>query len=119
MINNKRRLSLTPNEKDMKTLNCLTSACRHCRFYQPQGRRGGHCAQLDAPVRGTWKACSLAIPPFAPSWETLEEIKLWEQEMLGVAEVLPMEGDFAFATVAENDLEIMETSAHLAEVVVS
>jgi hypothetical protein len=28
---------------------------------------------LGAPVRGSWKACSLAAPPFAPSWETLED----------------------------------------------
>ncbi|EKF03574.1 hypothetical protein FDUTEX481_02479 [Tolypothrix sp. PCC 7601] len=31
------------------------------------------CQQLGAPVQGSWKACSLALPPFAPSWETLED----------------------------------------------
>jgi hypothetical protein len=51
----------------------LTSACRYCRHYKPEGRRGGICNQLGAPVHGTWKACSLALPPFAPSWETLED----------------------------------------------
>jgi hypothetical protein len=66
----------------MKTPNCLTSACRHCRFYQPEGRRGGQCQQLGVPVRGTWKACQLAIPPFAPSWENLEEIMIWQEKML-------------------------------------
>lgn len=56
----------------MKPINCLTSACRYCRHYQPEGRRGGSCQQLGVPVQASWKACSLALPPFAPSWETLE-----------------------------------------------
>ena len=29
---------------------------------------------MGAPVLGSWKACSLALPPFAPSWETLEDV---------------------------------------------
>ncbi|MUH00183.1 hypothetical protein F7734_51115 [Scytonema sp. UIC 10036] len=58
----------------MKSIKFLTSACRYCRHYQPEGRRGGMCQQLGAPVRGDWKACSLALPPFAPSWETLEDV---------------------------------------------
>ncbi|MCT7948782.1 hypothetical protein NG798_03180 [Ancylothrix sp. C2] len=103
----------------MKTLNCLTSACRHCRFYQPQGRRGGHCAQLDAPVRGTWKACSLAIPPFAPSWETLEEIKVWEEEMLGVPQLLPIDGSFSFANTDDREKQGAETPAQLVEAFLS
>jgi hypothetical protein len=57
----------------MKNIKFLTSACRYCRHYKPEGRRGGNCQQLGAPVQGHWKSCSLALPPFAPSWETLEE----------------------------------------------
>jgi hypothetical protein len=57
----------------MKPIKVLASACRYCRHYQPEGRRGGVCQQLGAPVQATWKACSLALPPFAPSWETLED----------------------------------------------
>lgn len=57
----------------MKPINHLTSACRYCRHYQPEGRRGGMCQQLGAPVQAGWKACPLALPAFAPSWETLEE----------------------------------------------
>ncbi len=57
----------------MKPIKFLASACRYCRHYQPEGRRGGTCQQLGAPVQATWKACSLALPPFAPSWETLED----------------------------------------------
>ncbi|MCZ2201576.1 hypothetical protein [Cylindrospermopsis raciborskii] len=57
----------------MKPINPLASACRYCRHYQPEGRRGGNCSQLSAPVQGCWKACSLAVPAFAPTWESLEE----------------------------------------------
>ncbi|MBD2770551.1 hypothetical protein [Iningainema tapete] len=58
----------------MKHIKSLTSACRYCRYYQPEGRRGGVCQQLGAPVQANWKACSLALPPFAPSWESLEDV---------------------------------------------
>jgi hypothetical protein len=58
----------------MKSIQSLTSACRYCRHYQPEGRRGGTCGQLGAPVQGSWKACSFALPPFAPSWESLEDV---------------------------------------------
>lgn len=63
----------------MKTRNFSTSACRACRFYQPEGRRGGLCQQLGVPVSSGWKACSLALPPFASSWEKLEGI-IWATE---------------------------------------
>jgi hypothetical protein len=53
----------------MENFNCPTSTCRHCRFYSPRGRRGGQCGQLNVEVMGHWKACALAVPPFAPSWE--------------------------------------------------
>ncbi|BAU08687.1 hypothetical protein NIES592_19655 [Fischerella major NIES-592] len=58
----------------MKNIKYLTSACKYCRYYQPEGRRGGMCQQLGAPVQASWKACSLALPPFAPSWERLEDV---------------------------------------------
>ena len=71
-------------------VNSVTSACRSCRYYTPEGRRGGNCQQLGVPVRGVWKACSLALPPFAPSWEGIEEVWLWQKEMLILQEVLPL-----------------------------
>lgn len=58
----------------MKAIKFLASSCRYCRYYRPEGRRGGACQQLGAPVRGNWKSCSLSLPPFAPSWETLEDV---------------------------------------------
>lgn len=74
----------------MKTFNHATSACRSCRHFRPEGRRGGLCQQLGVPVRGSWSACSLASPAFAPSWESLEEIMLWQDESLKAQEALSL-----------------------------
>lgn len=57
----------------MKPIKPVASACRYCRHYQPEGRRGGMCQKLGAQVQATWKACSLVLPAFAPPWETLED----------------------------------------------
>lgn len=45
------------------------SRCSLCTHYQLHGRRGGNCQLLNVTVQGVWKACSLALPPFAPSCE--------------------------------------------------
>ena len=58
----------------MKTTDSLNSNCRHCRYFNPEGRRGGTCQKLGVPVNSSWHACVLACPPFSPSWKTLEEI---------------------------------------------
>ncbi len=58
----------------MKEINFATSACRYCRFYEPEGRRGGCCQMLDVPVQGSWKACSFASPPFKTTLRKLEDI---------------------------------------------
>jgi hypothetical protein len=64
----------------------LTSACRHCRHYMPEGRRGGVCQQLSVPVQGQWKACSLAVSPFGSSWENIEELPLWHEQVATLRE---------------------------------
>lgn len=61
----------------MNTEKFFTSTCRCCIFYSPEGRRGGTCQQLGVPVKGCWKACSLAAHPFAhSSWQD------WEAEIV-------------------------------------
>ncbi len=93
----------------MSNFNCLASVCRHCRFYTPEGRRGGQCQQLGVPVRGVWKSCSLAIPPFAPSWETIEVAEVWTQKALVVPDALPLACSLEFAQLEELG---PESSAH-------
>ncbi len=51
----------------MKNDNSPSLACRHCQHYSHEGRRGGHCQRLGAPVKGEWKSCSLMVPCFALS----------------------------------------------------
>ncbi|MTJ54801.1 hypothetical protein FJR38_20100 [Anabaena sp. UHCC 0253] len=79
----------------MKSIKRLTSTCRYCRHYQPEGRRGGMCEKLSAPVQGVWKACPFALPAFAPSWETLEDA--WSlpvaRPVLSASQTLPSELD--------------------------
>jgi len=52
------------NSITMQDLSTPISSCRHCRFYRPQGRRGGQCEQLSVDVQGAWQACALVEPPF-------------------------------------------------------
>lgn len=49
------------------------TSCRFCRYYAPEGRRGGGCQKLDAFVHAEWEACSLSEAPFDSSWENSME----------------------------------------------
>ena len=89
-----------------------TSACRVCRYYQPEGRRGGVCQQLSVPVRASWKACSLALPPFAPSWETIEGI--WQKDRLMLEQALSV--NYALGCSKQNISEAQHSSDSSEEV---
>ncbi|ELR96897.1 hypothetical protein [Gloeocapsa sp. PCC 73106] len=65
----------------MKDSKLLASACRYCRYYSPQGRRGGMCSLLNVLVQPGWKSCDFAVPPFATTWEKLQEIVLLENSL--------------------------------------
>ena len=55
----------------MASLKGGISRCGLCRFYAHEGRRGGLCSQLNAPVDSKWTACRLGVSPFekAESWK--------------------------------------------------
>ncbi|MBD1815214.1 hypothetical protein H6F65_26790 [Microcoleus sp. FACHB-DQ6] len=63
-------------------------SCRHCRYYEQHGHRGGNCLMLGVGVQGGWKACSFLVPPFAPSWEYLEAGRARKSQMLQGASIL-------------------------------
>jgi hypothetical protein len=67
----------------MTNQNCLTSACRYCRFYRPEGLHGGACQQLGVSVHSDWTACQLALPAFASNWNNAEELAVanWQVEL--------------------------------------
>ena len=73
------RNSTLKTDRTMNSSDFFTSACRHCRHYCPEGRRGGHCNRLNVSVQGSWKACSLAIPIFEPVWD-LPVIPVWHSK---------------------------------------
>jgi hypothetical protein len=50
------------------------SVCRHCKFYRPEGRRGGHCEKLAASVQSQWEACALACHPFTSDWDDISRL---------------------------------------------
>jgi hypothetical protein len=86
----------------MKNTYFLTSACRYCRHYEPEGRRGGTCQKLGVQVQSEWKACVLALPPFATTWENLEEIVLLEHSLAlkcssGVSSIENLEEEMGIA----------------------
>lgn len=70
----------------MNTANPSISTCRHCQYYQGEGRRGGYCQQLCAQVQGSWKACYLAIPPFSSDWKILPGIAVWQDVVVQATE---------------------------------
>lgn len=71
----------------MTTSEFKISSCKSCRHYNPEGRRGGQCAQFGTLVHAGWKACPLAMPAFAPSWETLERFTTVSVPAVGVPTV--------------------------------
>lgn len=56
----------------MKEANFFNTSCRHCRHYQPEGRRGGSCQQLGVSVDSNWKACALSSSPFEEIFPELD-----------------------------------------------
>ncbi len=37
------------------------------------------CQMLEVSVHGSWKACALALPVFAPAWEGIEGIMVLDE----------------------------------------
>lgn len=66
------------------------SSCRCCRNYTPEGRRGGHCSQLNVPVQGNWKPCPLAVPVFLSPLPSLETLPLWTEELVLLEQQSPL-----------------------------
>lgn len=57
-------------------------------FYESQGRRGGQCQQLGVPVQGSWKSCSLALPPFMSTWKELDPLVLLQPSAVELEPVM-------------------------------
>lgn len=78
------------------------SCCQRCRHFTLEGRRGGHCGQLNVPVQGRWSACSLANPVFLEPMSTVTQpqVAVWPEGLrLAYSEQPSVESD-AFAESA-------------------
>ncbi|MEG4348725.1 hypothetical protein QUA74_03145 [Microcoleus sp. LAD1_D3] len=72
----------------MSNVNVGNLSCRHCRYYEQHGHRGGNCLMLGVGVQGGWKACPFLVSPFASSWEGPEAGRAGESQMLQGASIL-------------------------------
>jgi hypothetical protein len=64
----------------MKPCASPVAACRHCRHYVPEGRRGGSCQKLNVDVQGSWSACSFAVSPFEADWHL--DATVWQTPLV-------------------------------------
>ncbi|MBD1910207.1 MULTISPECIES: hypothetical protein [unclassified Leptolyngbya] len=85
----------------MSSISPKVSACRHCLYYQVEGRRGGNCHQLGVPVQAQWKACPLATPCFAESSVKTDEDLLYQPALTPVMEVIPTVAVMEVPTAAD------------------
>ena len=80
----------------MKKNNFLNSQCRHCRFYQPEGRRGGCCQKLGVEVEASWSICNLASFPFSDSLDQLDSaLSIIDKTLSSLEEVFILETAFS------------------------
>ena len=74
----------------MEASHTLTSSCRCCQYYTPEGRRGGNCSQLQVPVKGNWKACQLGMTAFSMSWEEAQKVVVLTEKTQPLPEAVPV-----------------------------
>lgn len=74
----------------MQASHTLTSYCRCCQHYTPEGRRGGQCSQLHVPVKGSWKTCHLAMLAFSSWEEEAQKMAVLPQKAEVVPETVPV-----------------------------
>lgn len=100
--------------KIMKSLAGNVSSCRHCSFYQSEGRRGGNCQQLGVPVQGNWSVCPLAVSPFKSVVQNLPNMTNWQELNLevGINTVLRS----LVLTSLESELTVASEKLHLESV---
>ena len=81
----------------MKETKFLNMACRHCRYYQSEGRRGGSCQKLGGvSVDSNWEACTLSCSPFDRALTNLETT------LTTLEEIVHLETAFSLPSKSDN-----------------
>lgn len=95
----------------MKETNFLDLNCRHCRFYQPEGRRGGSCLKLGVSVLSSWKACFLACSPFKSPLKNLNTTFVsLEKTLINLEEIVHLETSLSLPCKNQDGIHTQETS---------
>lgn len=95
----------------MKETNFLDLNCRHCRYYQPEGRRGGSCLKLGVSVLSNWKACLLASPPFASPLKNLDTTFIsLEKTLINLEEIVHLETALSLPCQNQDGIHTQEPS---------
>ena len=72
--------------KHMRKTQSDVTACRFCKHYNPEGRRGGSCGMLNVTVEAEWHSCNLAVSPFISIWDQGEVLSRVGQENLNMTQ---------------------------------
>ncbi|NJL48477.1 MAG: hypothetical protein HC929_14615 [Leptolyngbyaceae cyanobacterium SM2_5_2] len=65
----------------MKSVRSQILCCSRCRYYTPEGRRGGQCGMLGVPVQGRWNSCSLSMPVFVTPLPEISPLEFLPQSI--------------------------------------
>ncbi len=96
----------------MKETNLLEFNCRHCRYYQPEGRRGGSCSRLGVSVLSNWKACLLACSPFKSTLKNLGTtfIRL-DKTLINLEEIVHLETSLSLPCKNQDGIHTQDSLA--------
>ena len=95
----------------MKETNILDFNCRHCRHYQPEGRRGGSCSKLGVSVLSKWKACRLACSPFKSTFKNLDTTFIsLEKTLINLEEIVHLETSLSLPCKNQDGIKSQEPS---------
>ena len=94
----------------MTEVNSSDLACRHCRFYQHLGRRGGSCQKLGVSVDSHWEACMLAILPFEDNLAKLETALMTLEDILHLETAFYLSGKSLKSSSPQGNSTLNKTS---------
>lgn len=101
------------NENLMKETNFLDLNCRHCRYYQPEGRRGGSCLKLGVSVLSNWKACLLACSPFTSTLKNLDTTFVsLGKTLVNLEEIVHLETSLSLPCENQDGIHAQKQSEH-------
>lgn len=98
----------------MQQKNLSNAKCRHCRFYEPEGRRGGCCQKLGVAVDATWSVCSLVSFPFEDNFKHLDySLAVINKTLATLEEIVHLEKALSFSYSEHEHYQKITTNSQL------